>query len=142
MPGTSSAKTRFALLAGHDERSISLHRRVHEVAQQRAEIFALTGALRHQHRKQLLLRIDPEERSGHSAPEELAERTRERCDALLGAYGEAEAEAMAGRHQRTLNFHIRTEMIRGHQFQRLAANQPDPVERAAVEQHLAEPGVI
>ena len=49
---------------------------------------------------------------------------------------------MAGRHQRRPDLDAGTEMIRGHQFQRLAADQPVAVERAAVEQHLAEPRVV
>ena len=34
------------------------------------------------------------------------------------------------------------EMIGRHQLQRLAADDPVAVERAAVEQHLAEPGIV
>src|SRR6266404_999862 len=87
-------------------------------------------------------RIDPEERSGHPAPEELTERSRERRHALMGADGEAEAEAVTGRHQGRIDLDVGAEMIGRHQLQRLAADDPVAVERAAVEQHLAEPRII
>ncbi len=60
----------------------------------------------------------------------------------MGAHRKAEAEAVAGRHQRRLDFDVGAEMIRRHQFQRLAADDPDAIERAAVEQHLAEPRIV
>src|ERR1700712_1187103 len=50
----------------------SLHRRVHQIPQHGADVLALARALHHEHREQVLLRIDPEERSGHAAPEEVA----------------------------------------------------------------------
>ena len=73
----------------------SLHRRVHQSAQQGAEVFALTGALRHEHGEQLFLWIDPEERSGDPAPEALADRTREWRHARLGSDRKTQTEAVA-----------------------------------------------
>src|ERR1700742_1199119 len=66
------------LKAGHDEDdraliTASLHRRVHPVAQEIADILALPRPLHHEHGEHILLRIDPEEGAGHAAPEELAE---------------------------------------------------------------------
>src|ERR1700736_1374943 len=48
---------------------------------QRALILPLPRALHHEDCKQVFLRIDPEEGAGHSAPEELAKRAGEWCDA-------------------------------------------------------------
>src|SRR6202043_329974 len=79
-----------------------LHRRVHQAAQHGTDIGALAGTLHHEHREQVLLRIDPEECSGHAAPEEITERSRERRDARMGSYREAETETMTGRHQGSL----------------------------------------
>src|SRR5712672_2730821 len=87
---------------GHDE-EWSLHRRVDQVPQHRAEILALPGALHHEHAEQLFGGIDEEERSGHSAPEELTARSRERRHAFVGANGEAEPKAVTGRHQRRVD---------------------------------------
>ena len=42
-----------------------------------------------EHREQLLLGIDEEERAGHAAPDELAERARERRDAAVSTDSEA-----------------------------------------------------
>src|SRR5215475_12151407 len=78
-------------------------RRVNKSARERAEIFALAGSLRHEHREQVLRRIDPEEGAGPAAPEKLADRARERRHAGLRAHGETEAEAVAGGHQRALD---------------------------------------
>ncbi len=60
----------------------------------------------------------------------------------MGADGEAEAEAVTGRHQGRIDLDVGAEMIGRHQLQRLAADDPVAVERAAVEQHLAEPRII
>src|SRR5258705_11007872 len=73
---------------------LSLHRRVHQAAQLRAEIFALAGPLRHEHGKQLFLRIDPEEGPAHPAPEELTDRARERRHAFHRSHREAKAKAV------------------------------------------------
>src|SRR5205807_9239111 len=108
-----------------------------EAAHQGAEIFSLARTLRHEHGKKLLLRIDPEERSGHPAPEELTYRTRKRRHALLRAHRKAETEAVTCRHQMTFEPDLGTKMIRRHQLQRLAADDPVAVEGAAIEQHLA-----
>src|SRR5258707_9148326 len=89
----------------------SLHRRIHQVPQHRADGFALAGALHHEHGEQIFRWIDPEERPGHAAPEELADRAHEMRNARLGAHGEAEAETMAGGHQRALDLHLGAEMI-------------------------------
>src|SRR6185437_16800045 len=113
--------------------SRSLHRRVHAIAQEVAEILALAGSLHHEDRHQILLRVDPEEGAGHPAPEELSDRARERRNAGLRADREAKTEPMAGRHQRALDLHVGAQMIGGHQLQRLAANDADAVERAAIE---------
>src|SRR5205807_9250327 len=110
----------------------SLHRRIHQVAHQRAGVLALAGALHHEDRKEVFLRVDPEERAGHAAPEELAGRAWEWRDAGLGAHRKAEAEAMAGRHQLALDLHVRSEVIGRHPLQRLAADHPDAVERTAI----------
>src|SRR6185437_8294298 len=128
--------------AWNDTRSGSLHRRVHQAANQGAEIFALAGPLRHEDGKQTFLRIDPEEGPGHAAPEELTDRACKRCHALLGAHRKAEAKTVAGRHEMAIQLHVRSEVVGRHQFKRLAADDPDTVERAATEQHLAEPRVI
>src|SRR5229473_5561417 len=98
----------------------SLHRRINQAAQQRAEIFALAGALRHEHGKQLFFRIDPEEGSGHPAPEELTDRARERRHALIGPHCEAKTKAVTRRHQMGLELDLGAEMVRRHQLQRLA----------------------
>src|SRR6476469_5701641 len=79
--------------------SFSLHRRVHQGAQQRAEIFALAGALGHEHGKQVFPRIDPEERSADPAPEVLADRARERRHALMGAHRKAKPKAVTRQRQ-------------------------------------------
>src|SRR6202040_2755299 len=120
----------------------SLHRRVHQAPQLIADIAALAGALHHEYGEHLFNRIDPEERAGHSAPEELTDRARERRDTGLGADREAETKTMAGRHQRRIDLDRGAEMIGRHQLQRLAADQPVAVERAAIEQNLAEPGIV
>src|ERR1700739_22978 len=86
-----------ALAGSSVGRCALFHRCVHQAAHQRAEIFALARALRHEHGEQLFLRIDPEERSGDPAPEELADRDRERRHALMGGYAKTEAEAVARR---------------------------------------------
>src|SRR6266436_9558158 len=78
----------------HVARGVSLHRGVDQVSQHRADIFALAWALHHEHREHVFGGIDPEERSGHPAPEELTGRSRERRHALMVADGEAEAEAV------------------------------------------------
>src|SRR4030081_760754 len=109
----------------------SLHRRVHQSAQQGAEGFALAGALRHKHGEQLFLWIDPEERSGDPAPEELADRAREWRHALLGSDRKTQTEAVAGRQERRFNLHLGAEVVGGHQLQRLAADDPYPVAHAA-----------
>ncbi len=49
---------------------------------------------------------------------------------------------MAGRHEVRFKFHLRAEMVRRHQLERLAADDPVAVERAAIEQHLAEPRIV
>src|SRR5439155_11244201 len=100
----------------------SLHRSSDQVAQHDADILALARALHHEHREQILLRVDPEERSGHPAPEELAERTRERRHAVMGADREAETKSVAGRHQGRVDLDAWAEMIGRHQLQRLAAH--------------------
>ena len=56
-----------------------------EIAQQVADLGALAGALHHEHGEQVFGRVDEEERAGHAAPEELADRSRERRDAGGGA---------------------------------------------------------
>src|SRR6266542_3077858 len=69
---------------------------VDQIPQQVADIFALAGALHHEHREQVLGGVDEEERAGHAAPEELTERARERRDASVSTDSEAEAKAMTG----------------------------------------------
>ena len=49
---------------------------------------------------------------------------------------------MTGRHKVGLKFHLGAEMVRSHQVQRLAADDPVTVEHAAVQQHLTEARVI
>src|SRR5207302_6188922 len=66
--------------------------RVHQIARQRAGVLALAGGLRHEHGKQVLDGIDPEERSAHAAPEKLADRAQKRRYAGLRAHRKAEAE--------------------------------------------------
>src|SRR6266852_388936 len=92
----------------------SLHRCVNQVSHQRAEIFALARALHHEHREHVFSRIDPEEGSGQSAPEELAERSWKRRHALMGADREAETEAVTGRHQERIDLDLGAEMIARH----------------------------
>ena len=120
----------------------SLHRRIDQTAHQRAEMFTLAGALRHEDGKQLFLRIDPEEGSGHPAPEELADRAGEGRHAFRRSHRKAEAEAVTRRHQMGFELHAGIEMVGRHQLQGLAADDPVAVEHAAIEQHLAEPRVI
>src|SRR5262245_7598310 len=107
-------------------------RRVNKSARECAEILALAGALRNAHREQDLRRIGAEEGAGPAAPEKLADRARERRHAGLRAHRETEAEAVAGGHQRALDLDVGAEMIGGHQIQRLAADDPAAVERAAI----------
>src|ERR1700754_1325789 len=78
----------------------SLDRCVHQIAHHRAGVDALVRALRHEHGKQVLLRVDPEEGAGHAAPEELADRAEEGGDAGLSADAKAETEAVTRREQR------------------------------------------
>src|ERR1700733_13099743 len=92
----------------------SLPRGVRQTAHQRAELLALAGPLRHEDGKQLFLRIDPEEGSSHPAPEELADRARERRHPLLGSHRKAETEAVTRRHQMGFEFYAGIEMIGGH----------------------------
>src|ERR1700722_3833900 len=94
-----------------DEVIFSLHRRVDQIAHQGAGIFALAGALRHEHREQFLLGIDPEEGSAHPAPEELPDRAWEWRDALLGSHRKAQPKTVAGLQKRALNFDIWAKMI-------------------------------
>src|SRR5260370_42680622 len=90
-----------------------LHSRIHQTSHLRAEIFALAGALRHEDGKQLFLRIDPEERSTDPAPEKLADRARERRQALIGSQRKAGAKAVPRSPQHThLELALRTEMGR------------------------------
>ena len=49
---------------------------------------------------------------------------------------------MTRRHQMGFELYAGIEMVGRHQLQRLAADDPDAVERAAIEQHLAEPRVV
>src|SRR3982074_1904328 len=102
-------------------------------------MLALAGALRHEDGEQLFFRIDPEERAAAAAPEELADRARERRHAVMGADRKAKAKTMAGRQQRAVDLHAWVEVVGCHQLQRLAADDALAVERAAIEQHLAEP---
>ena len=69
-------------------------------------------------------RIDPEERPGHAAPEEFAQRSRKRREALGRAHREAETEAVTGRHQDGVGFDVCSEMIgRHHPFPAHASKQ-------------------
>src|ERR1700733_10470894 len=104
-------------------------------------MFALAGALRHEDGKQLFLRIDPEEGSGHPAPEELAGRTRERRHSLDGSHRKAEAEAVTRRHQMGFELHGRIEMVGRHQLQGLATDDPDAVVDPPVEGYQTDPRV-
>src|SRR6202007_1548554 len=99
-------------------------------------------ALRHEDGKKILLRVDPEEGAGHAAPEVLAGRAEEGGDAGLSADAKTEAKAVTRGEQRAADLDGGVEMIGGHQFQRLAADDPLAVERAAAEQHLAEARII
>src|SRR4029077_14492234 len=94
------------------------------------------------HGEQVLLRIDPEERPAHAAPEELADRAHEGSSSLLRAHAKTEAEAVAGLRQRALYLDAGVEMVASHQLQRLAADDPRSIERSGVEQHLAEPRIV
>src|SRR5947207_3014521 len=114
---------------GHET---SLHSRVNQIAHQRARKIALSGSLRHEHREQILLRIDPEERPRNAAPEILADAAGERRDAGVPAHGEAETKAVAGGEQGAVGHNAGSEVIGGHQLQRLAADDPGAVERAAI----------
>src|SRR5205814_10163363 len=116
--------------------------RVHQIAHQRAGVLALAGGLRHEHGKQVLDGIDPEERSAHAAPEKLADRAQKRRYAGLRAHRQAEAAAVAGGHQSASDLDVGSEVTGRHQLQRLAADDPHSVERTAVEQHLAEPRIV
>src|SRR5260370_21971123 len=90
----------------------SLHRRVPQTARQRAEIFALAGALRHEYGKQLFPGGDPEERSRPAAPEELADRAREWRHALTGAHRTAEPTAVPRqRHQMAIERDLGAAMV-------------------------------
>ena len=56
---------------------------------------------------------------------------------------EAETKAVAGRHQgRELTLTVGSEVVGSHQLQRLAADDPGAVQRAAGEQHLGQAGVV
>src|SRR5262249_16606290 len=63
-------------------------------------------------------------------------------DAGLAAHGKAKAEAVADWKQRAADPDAGIEMIGGHQLQRLAADDALAVERATVEQHLAEARIV
>src|SRR5436190_415490 len=109
----------------------SLHRRVHQTSHQRAQIFALARTLRHEHGKQLLPGIDPEEGSADPAPEILADRAREWRHALMGAHRKAEPKAMARqRHQMAIELDLGAEMVGCHQLRRLAADDLVAAEHA------------
>src|SRR5262245_19321350 len=102
--------------------SRSLHRRVHQIPHQRARVLPLSRSLHHEDREHIFLRVDPEERAGHTTPEELALRAQERRYAGFAAHGKAEAETVAGRNEFALDLYLRRKMIGGHQLQRLAAD--------------------
>src|SRR3984957_15232445 len=91
--------------------ALSLHRRIDQPPQQRADVFALAGALHHEHDEHVFHRIDKEERAGHSAPVELTDRAGERRHALIGADRKAEAEAVTGRHQGRVDLDPGAEMV-------------------------------
>ena len=69
-----------------------IHRRVNQIPQQVADVFALAGSLHHEHGEQVLGGIDEEERAGHAAPEELPSRAEERSHAGVGPDGKSQAE--------------------------------------------------
>src|SRR5262249_24738692 len=107
-PRLSDASLRAASRPGHET---LLDGRVHQIPQQVADIFALAGALHHEHGEQVLGRIDEEERAGHAAPEKLPERAREGRNAAVGADREAETKTMTRRHQRRTDLHAGAEMV-------------------------------
>src|ERR1700675_4442957 len=101
IPGRATARTRNLMRQLPDSgfspagcpgmtTSPSLHRRVDEVAQERADVFALARTLHHEHREHVFGRIDPEEGSGHPVPEDLTGRARETRHALAGRHGEGQ----------------------------------------------------
>src|ERR1700760_2319118 len=94
-------------------RAAFLHRRVHEIPYQRPRVLPLSRSLHHEHGEQILLRVDPEERAGHAAPEELAGRAQERRDSGLAAHREAQAETVSGGHEVAVDLHLRRQMIGG-----------------------------
>src|SRR3954452_3670822 len=122
--------------------SASLHRRVHQAPHLIAQIHALPRSLRHEHREQFFRWVDPEERAGHAAPEELPDRSRKRRHALMRAHGKTEPEAVARGEQRAADLHAGVEMVGCHCPQRLVADDSVAVERASAEQHLAEPRIV
>src|SRR5262249_55082462 len=130
-----------ALMLVHD-------RLVDELLHQLAEVGALRArGLGHQHRGELLLRIDPEVRSGVAGPHELARGTRNAADAIALAHGEAQAERVAlGAKKQLTRLHRlvdeSAEVIRSHEAHRGAAEDPVTFERAAVQQHLREAQVV
>src|SRR6266404_5251587 len=86
---------------------------------------------------QLLLGVDPEQRAGVARPAVFPERSRQRRISDAGADLKSEAESQARRPARP-----RTDVIGGHEFDRLAAEQPLAREFSAVGEHDCETKVI
>src|SRR5690606_17253436 len=80
--------------------------------------------------------IDPVRAVVRAAPAELADRARNAARADVLDDVETEPEAFAGPERDV------AEMVHGHELDALAAQDPLPVELAAVQQHLQEARVI
>src|SRR5258707_8557981 len=93
--------------------------------------------LNHVNRYELLLRIDPEQRSRIAGPAIFAKRARQGSIANAGADLEAKAKSQPGRAARP-----RQRVIRGHEFDRLVAEQALAGEIAAIGNHDRKPQVI
>src|SRR5580704_7696602 len=114
---------------------------IDEIAEKCAVIVALPRCLDEHQREHLLYRIDPEGGAGQAAPEVLADRTGHVRDAGVKPYRKAESETVT-REQQVRRPGNRPEVIRSHEFNGLAAQQPTTVESPAVEQHLQKARVI
>src|SRR2546425_11641074 len=96
--------------------------------------------LGHQDDNHLLLRIDPEPGPRGPTPRVLAGRAGYRVESRFFPDRESEPERVAARDgARDLDV---TEMIRRHVAHGGTAQQPDAIEMAAVEQHLAKARVV
>jgi hypothetical protein len=118
-------------------------RGIDHVSQQRLIVAELTRRLHHEDDRQMLLRISPKRGSCSTGPVVITGGTIRGGYTLLPAYGETEAEPIAGSGK--IGCRSRADlaqMVRGHEGDRRGAQDAMTVESATILQHLQEPSII